>query len=80
MMPSCFLLLVAAADQLQSAKEANERAEEQLAGLKATERRLRERLAKREARSLERKQVGAACHQCCFIGKANHMECWIPCC
>ncbi len=79
-MEDAIFFLVAAASQLQSAKEANERAEEQLAELKATEGRLRERLAKREARSLERKQVGAACHQCCFIGKANHMECWIPCC
>lgn len=45
----------------------------ELARLKATEGRLRERLAKREARSLERKQVGAACHHCCFVSLA--MEC-----
>lgn len=67
---------------MQSTEEAKAQAEQQrvqlqdeLAGLKATERRLRERLAKREARSLERKQVGTACHHCCFIGEANHMEC-----
>jgi hypothetical protein len=77
--------LVAAAGQLQSTEDAKAQAERQqmqlqdeLAGQKATEGRLRERLAKREARSLERKQVGAACHHCCFVGKANRMEFWIP--
>ncbi len=76
---------VAAADQLQSTEGAKVQAEQQqmqlkdeLAELKATEGRLREKLAKREAKTLERKQVGPACHHCCFVGKANHMECWIP--
>ena len=82
-MKDAIFFLVAADAQLQSAKEAKEQAEQQqmrlkdeLARLKATEGRLRERLAKREARSLERKQVGAACHHCCFVSLA--MECWTP--
>ncbi|KAA6420949.1 MAG: hypothetical protein FRX49_09090 [Trebouxia sp. A1-2] len=55
------------ADQLQSTEEAKAQAEQQqmqlqdeLAGQKATEGRLRERLAKREARSLEKKQAVAS--------------------
>lgn len=85
-MEDAIFFLVAAAGQLQSTEEAKAQAEQQqiqlqdeLAGLKATEGRLRERLAKREARSLERKQVGAVCLSSLLLYRQSAWNSENPC-